>query len=673
MDIREVLNRPEYDFIKTNPHLGGSMIFATFGGSHAYGTNTPDSDIDVRGCALNSRTDILGRTNFEQVIDNPTDTTIYSFNKLIHLLSDCNPNTIELLGCKPEQYVFFNDIGKMMVEQRDMFLSQKAVHAFGGYATQQLRRLQAALARDRYDQSEKEKQILSSCKSSMTSFNDRYQAFENGAIHLYVDKSQREDLDTEIFLDVNLTHYPLRDYKNIWSDLNTIVKEYGKITQRNKKKDDAHLNKHAMHLIRLYLMCLDSLIGRTPHDWDICTNALPDQMKEVFSDFRVLDTGLKHGTLTVLLENPYEITTYRKDGDYSDHRHPDQVEFVSDLKEDLSRRDFTINAMAANINGEIIDYFDGQYDLLNRRIVCVGDPEQRFEEDALRILRAMRFSARYHFGIERKTANAMLAKKNLLLDIAAERIGSEFMQIMSGRCDWLLENFTEIFEVIIPEITPSIGFVQNNPHHCYDVWEHTVEAICNCHGDTIVKIACLYHDLGKPFCYSEDEHGVGHFYGHAALSAEIAEKSLRNLRLESKLIADVVQLVASHDRVLEVKKNIVRRCLNKFGEIQFMNLILLQEADKSAQRIDFGQRGEQVTRVSRFYRMMQEVKQDQDCFSLKDLTVNGNDLMQIGFPQDKSLGNALNQLLEMVMDDKIENDKEKLLTKAKELLDEKDL
>lgn len=194
MDIREVLNRPEYDFIKTNPHLGGSMIFATFGGSHAYGTNTPDSDIDIRGCAFNSRTDILGRTNFEQVIDNPTDTTIYSFNKLIHLLSDCNPNTIELLGCKPEQYVFFNDIGRMMVEQRDMFLSQKAVHAFGGYATQQLRRLQAALARDRYDQSEKEKQILSSCKSSMTSFNDRYQEFENGAIHLYVDESLMGDL-----------------------------------------------------------------------------------------------------------------------------------------------------------------------------------------------------------------------------------------------------------------------------------------------------------------------------------------------------------------------------------------------------------------------------------------------------------------------------------------------
>lgn len=417
----------------------------------------------------------------------------------------------------------------------------------------------------------------------------------------------------------------------------------------------------------------DSLLGRTPHDWDICTNALPDQMKEVFSDFRVLDTGLKHGTLTILLENPYEITTYRKDGDYSDHRHPDQVEFVSDLKEDLSRRDFTMNAMAANINGEIIDYFDGQYDLLNRKIVCVGDPEQRFEEDALRILRAMRFSARYDFGIERKTANAMHQKKDLLKEIAAERIGSEFLQIMSGCCDWLLENFTDVFEVIIPEITPCVGFIQNNPHHEWDVWTHTVRAVGECHANTIVKIACLYHDLGKPQCYSEDEHGVGHFYGHAAKSAEIAEKSLRNLRLESKLIADVVQLVASHDRALEVKKNIVRRCLNKFGEIQFMNLIFLQAADKSGQRIDLGQRGEQVTRVSQFYRMIQEIKQQEDCFKLKNLAVNGNDLMQIGFPQDKSLGNTLNILLELVMDDKMENNKEKLLAKAGELLNEKDL
>jgi hypothetical protein len=259
MDIIEVLARPEYQFINTNEHLGQRMIFATFGGSHAYGTNVPDSDIDVRGCALNSSRDLLGRTNFEQVVDNQTDTTIYSFNKLVGLLENCNPNTIELLGCRPDSYHFYNEIGKLLVEKRKMFLSRKAIYAFGGYATQQLRRLQAALARNNYGQSEKEAHILSSCKSAMFSFNERYQDFENGTFQLYVDQSQQEDLDTEIFADVSLKHYPLRDYKNIWSDLNKIIKDYGKITQRNKKKDDAYLAKHAMHLIRLYLMCIDIL------------------------------------------------------------------------------------------------------------------------------------------------------------------------------------------------------------------------------------------------------------------------------------------------------------------------------------------------------------------------------------------------------------------------------
>ena len=259
MNITEVLNRPEYAFIKTNPHLGKAMVFAVFGGSYAYGTNTPDSDIDIRGCALNSRTDILGSSSFEQVMDTETDTTIYSFNKLIRLLTECNPNIIELLGCKPEHYVFFSDIGEMIVRNRNMFLSQKAYYTFSGYANQQLRRLRSALLRDRYDRAEKEKQILLSCKSAMASFNDRYREFENGAIRLYTDRFRREELDTEIFMDVSLTHYPLRDYKNIWNDLNSIVKEYDKVSKRGAQKDDKHLNKHAMHLIRLFLMCLDIL------------------------------------------------------------------------------------------------------------------------------------------------------------------------------------------------------------------------------------------------------------------------------------------------------------------------------------------------------------------------------------------------------------------------------
>lgn len=416
----------------------------------------------------------------------------------------------------------------------------------------------------------------------------------------------------------------------------------------------------------------DSLLGRMPHDWDICTNALPDQMKEVFADFRVLDTGLKHGTLTVVLEKSnYEITTYRKDGDYSDHRHPDQVEFVSDLKEDLSRRDFTINAMAANINGEIIDYFEGLHDLIDRAIVCVGDAQQRFEEDALRILRAMRFASRYGFEIEWMTADAMHIKKDLLKEIAAERIGSEFLQIMSGKCDFLLAAFTDVFQVIIPEITPCIGFQQNNPHHEWNVWTHTVKAVGAVSGGVETRIAALYHDLGKPYCYSMDENGVGHFYGHAAVSAQLAEKSLRNLRLENKLIVDVVQLVASHDRVLEPQKNIVRRCLNKFGEQQFMNLVFLQYADKVSQRTNFYM-GDQLGKVTQFYHILQQIKVDDDCFTLKDLAVNGNDLMQLGFTAGKFLGETLNQLLELVMDDKIKNDKVHLSLKAKEILNGKE-
>ena len=413
----------------------------------------------------------------------------------------------------------------------------------------------------------------------------------------------------------------------------------------------------------------DSLLGKIPHDWDICTSARPEQMKEVFSGFRVLDTGLAHGTLTVILETPYEITTYRKDGDYSDHRHPDSVEFVSRLKEDLNRRDFTINAMAADSDGNIVDYFNGYDDLNHGLVKCVGNAAQRFEEDSLRILRAMRFASRYGFEIEPETARAMYQKRNLLREIAAERIGSEFLQIMSGQCGGLLEEFTPVLEVIIPEITPCIGFVQNNPHHDSDVWTHTIRAVKACAGGLTVKIACLYHDLGKPHCYSEDENGIGHFYGHAAVSAELAEKSMGRLRLESRLIADVVQLVASHDRILKPKKAIVRRCLNRLGEAQLLNLVYLQNADKSSQRAGT----EPPLDICQFKSIVEEIKKHNDCFSLKTLAVNGSDLIELGFAPGKAIGDALSHLLELVMDDKIENDKEKLLVRAKELLNKASL
>jgi predicted nucleotidyltransferase len=259
MNINDVVKQEEYKFLTENPRLGSNIMFLTFGGSHSYGTNIEGSDVDIRGCALPLAQDLIGLSSFEQVINNETDTTIYEFNKLVGLMSNCNPNTIEMLGCKPEHYIFYNDFGRQLVENRKMFLSQKAIYAFGGYANQQLRRLQNALARDSYPQSEKERHILGSCMNMMTTFNEAYQEIPEGGFELFIDKSNQEELEEEIFVNVRLDHYPLRDYKNIWSNLNNVVKEYGKLGKRNTKKDDLHLNKHAMHLVRLYLMCLDIL------------------------------------------------------------------------------------------------------------------------------------------------------------------------------------------------------------------------------------------------------------------------------------------------------------------------------------------------------------------------------------------------------------------------------
>lgn len=257
--IKEMVAGNQYDFLRTNPHLAGKIIFLTLGGSHAYGTNVETSDVDVRGCALNSRSDLLGLSAFEQVVNTETDTTIYSFNKLISLLINCNPNTIELLGCKPEHYFMLTDIGKQMIDNRKLFLSQKAVASFGGYATQQLRRLQNALARDRLPQALTEEHIKGALERSIKSFGDRYTSFENGGIELLTAESTRDDLDTEVFCNIHIDKYPARELQTLLNTLSAVVGNYEKLNRRNHKKDDAHLNKHAMHLIRLYLMCLDIL------------------------------------------------------------------------------------------------------------------------------------------------------------------------------------------------------------------------------------------------------------------------------------------------------------------------------------------------------------------------------------------------------------------------------
>lgn len=260
MNIKQVISQPEYDFLNTNEHIKDRICFLTFGGSHAYGTNTPTSDIDVRGVVLDKPSDLIGFSNFEQFINNETDTVIYGFNKFVKLACKCSPSIIELLGCKEDSYLIENEIGKMLLDNSNIFLSKNAAYTFGGYATQQLRRLQNAIARDSYPQSEKEQHILGSCNNTIMSFNDRYHDIDDyGTFELSVIPSKKAELESEIVATINLTNYPIRDYMGMMSELNDTIKNYDKLNKRNSKKDEAHLNKHAMHLVRLYLTAFDIL------------------------------------------------------------------------------------------------------------------------------------------------------------------------------------------------------------------------------------------------------------------------------------------------------------------------------------------------------------------------------------------------------------------------------
>lgn len=259
MQTSDLLTRNEYQFIKEDPRLGKNIILLALSGSYSYGTNNENSDIDLRGCTLETKKALIGFTNFEQVVDTDTDTTIYGFNKLVNLLLNCNPSTIEMLGCKDEHYLIKTSIGQELLDKKILFLSQRAYDSFGGYANQQLRRLQNAIARDSLSQPEKEQHILNSIKFAMKNFQQRYADFDQGSISLYIDSSGKSEFDEEIFVDTVLKHYPLRDYNGLLSEINSIVKNYGRLSKRNRKKDTAHLNKHAMHLVRLYLMAIDLL------------------------------------------------------------------------------------------------------------------------------------------------------------------------------------------------------------------------------------------------------------------------------------------------------------------------------------------------------------------------------------------------------------------------------
>ena len=413
----------------------------------------------------------------------------------------------------------------------------------------------------------------------------------------------------------------------------------------------------------------DAVMGRSPSDYDLTTSALPEQIESVFSGERLIETGLKHGTVTVLLSgHPLEITTYRRDGDYSDHRHPDSVSYTSELREDLARRDFTVNAMAWSPDTGLVDPFGGQEDLARRVIRCVGDPERRFDEDALRILRALRFSAVLGFEIDAQTVAAAHGKRALLALVSRERIAVELVKLLCGRdVTRVLTEFWEILAVPLPELGAMAGFDQRSKYHCYDVLTHCAVAAGAVPPEPVLRLAALLHDAGKPACFTQDPDGTGHFYGHAKVSAKLAETALTRLRFDRDTVARVSRLVACHDVPLDFpepeQSRIVKRRLGQLGETDFFRLLELKRADAAAHAPDYRWR---LAVCDRAEQAARRILAEQQCFSLKDLAVKGGDLLAAGVPRGPAVGRTLDRLLEAVISERVPNEREALLRLALE-------
>lgn len=411
----------------------------------------------------------------------------------------------------------------------------------------------------------------------------------------------------------------------------------------------------------------DALMMKTPHDWDICTSASPDQVKSCIPAI-IYDTGLRHGTVTVSMKDGmYEVTTFRIEGQYTDHRHPDSVAFTDDVITDLSRRDFKMNAIAYNCDAGIVDPFGGIDDIRDRVISCVGNPDERFHEDALRIMRAIRFASVLGFSIAQETADSIRRNVHLLNNIAAERISGELVQTLSGdhAMDMML-SFPEVFCEIIPELRRCYGFNQNNRFHQYTVYDHIAHAIGNYRGDDIyVRLALFFHDIGKPLCYTEDHNG-GHFYGHGEVSRSVTKIIMERMRFDTKTREEVCRLVQYHDSIIEPTEKTVRRWLNKVGEDTFRRLIHIRFADIEAHSPDT--QHSRIEKTNQVKEVFQNVIKKNQCFSIKDMEIDGNDLISIGYQQGKHIGDVLKNLLDRIIDEGLQNEHGILIAEAKRLL-----
>ena len=405
----------------------------------------------------------------------------------------------------------------------------------------------------------------------------------------------------------------------------------------------------------------DACLGRNPHDYDLCTGALPAQTEAVFRDFRLVLAGEKHGTVTVITEDgPVEITTFRTEGGYRDNRHPDWVKFVPDIQGDLARRDFTVNAMAYSPTRGFADPFGGREDLRNHVLRAVGDPEARFREDSLRILRGVRFAARFGLTPEEHTMQAMLSQAGLMENLARERVFEELCKLLLVAKAEDITRFAPILAAVIPELAPMIGFDQRSPHHAYDLITHTAHVVEGVPPTLPLRWAALLHDTGKVKTFTLDATGRGHFYGHAKDSAAIADDILRRLKAPTALREEVVPLIGRHMTRLQPDRKLLRRQVSKYG-------FPMVEAQLALQQADMGSKGTVEDDGSAVFakvrQLLADLKAEDACLSLKDLAVNGNDLMALGF-QGRAIGACLNRLLELVVEERLPNKKEALLAFA---------
>ncbi len=410
----------------------------------------------------------------------------------------------------------------------------------------------------------------------------------------------------------------------------------------------------------------DYLLDTPPTDFDMTTDATPAEMIACFAGFRVLETGIRHGTVTVIIDGmAIEMTTHRIEGDYSDSRHPDAVQFTRNLVDDLARRDFTINAIAYHPQKGLIDHYGGVVDIKKKIIRGVGDPHKRMTEDALRILRGLRFAAVLGFALEGQTQRAIRQNCGQLANISAERIAAELNKLICGKnVKAIILEETAVLGVVIPELLPAKNFEQQSPYHCYDVLTHTAVAMETLAPLPRLRWAMLFHDLGKPQTFTRDAAGVGHFEGHSKCSEVIARERLRALRISSVTIDQVGLLVKYHGVHIDVDKKSVKRWLNRLSEPLFRDLIAIKRGDNLAKASQYHSRLESLQRLEA---LLDQVIAEKACFSLKDLAVNGHDLIGLGIKNGEEIGRILKLLLTGVIDEVYQNEKEVLIEKAKEL------